>query len=50
MTAHTRAHAPGHLMSRTARPRSAMQHERFFFTKMFLLLMSRCAMDGLPGW
>lgn len=37
-----------YLMNLTARPRSAMQHVPFFFTRMFLLLRSRWAMAGLP--
>ena len=32
----------------TARPRSPMQHVRLLFTRMFLDLMSRWAMAGLP--
>lgn len=30
-------------------PKSAMQHVPFLLTKIFLLLRSRCAMDGLPA-
>jgi hypothetical protein len=32
----------------TARPKSAIAHWPFLFTRMFLLLMSRCAIAGLP--
>jgi hypothetical protein len=32
----------------TANPRSAMQQVPFAFTSMFLLLMSLCAIAGLP--
>lgn len=34
---------------RTARPRSAMQHVPFFFTRMFLDFRSLWAMAGFPG-
>jgi len=32
----------------TARPKSAMAHWPFLFTRIFLLLMSRCDIAGLP--
>ena len=32
----------------TASPKSAMQHVKFSLTRMFLLLMSRCAIGGFP--
>lgn len=34
---------------RTARPRSAMQHVPFFFTRMFLDFRSLWAMAGFPA-
>lgn len=37
-----------HLLNLTASPRSAMQQDPFFFTRMFLLFRSLCAMAGLP--
>ena len=41
-------HIPGVLHPTPISPRSAMQHCRLLFTKMFLLFRSRWAMAGLP--
>ena len=40
--------APVDCVCVTARPKSATQHVPFDFTNIFLLLMSRCAIAGLP--
>lgn len=37
-----------YLKNLTARPKSAMQHVPFFFTKMFLLFISLWAIAGFP--